>query len=79
MIDSLPSFGRKYVWQSQIVMVSTVALGLRRIKQDATDLGLDIDEFKATLIANLDQQFRDAGIHEFLQASSYARVINRFV
>ena len=79
LIGNLPSFGRTYVWQSQLLMIATVALGLRRIKGDAAVLGLDIDDFKATLIENMDQQFRDAGIDEFLHASSYARVINRFV
>ena len=79
LIGDLPSFGRTYVWQSQLLMIVTVALGLRRIKGDAAVLGLDIDAFKAALIANLDQQFKDAGIDEFLHASSYARVINRFV
>jgi bacterioferritin (cytochrome b1) len=79
LIGDLPSFGRTYVWQSQLLMIGTVALGLRRIKGDAAVLGLDIEDFKATLIANLDQQFKDAGIDEFLHASSYARVINRFV
>ena len=79
LIGDLPSFGRTYVWQSQLLMIGTVALGLRRIKGDARVLGLDIDDFKATLVTNLDQQFKDAGIDEFLHASSYARVINRFV
>ena len=79
LISDLPSFGRTYVWQSQLLMIGTVALGLRRIKGDARVLGLDIDDFKATLVTNLDQQFKDAGIDEFLHASSYARVINRFV
>ena len=79
LIGDLPSFGRTYVWQSQLLMIGTVALGLRRIRGDAAILGLDIDDFKSNLIANLDQQFKDAGIDEFLQASSYARVINRFV
>ncbi len=79
LIGELPSFGRTYVWQSQLLMIGTVALGLRRISGDAATLGLDIDDFKSSLIANLDQQFKDAGIDEFLHASSYARVINRFV
>ena len=79
LIGDLPSFGRIYVWQSQLLMIGAVALGLRRIKGDATMLGLDINDFKATLIENLDQQFQDAGIAEFLHASSYASVINRFV
>ena len=79
LIGELPSFGRTYVWQSQLLMIGAVALGLRRISGDAATLGLDIDDFKSSLIANLDQQFRDAGIDEFLHASSYARVPNRFV
>ena len=37
------------------------------------------DGFKETLIGNLDQQFQDAGIDDFLKARSYQRVIDVFV
>jgi hypothetical protein len=54
-------------------------VGLRRIRQESGDIGLDIQEFKDTLTDNLDAQFHDAGIDQFLHASSYRRVIDRFI
>lgn len=79
LIGNLSPFGRVYVWQSQLVLVGAVSLGLRRIRGDAATLGIDIEDFKDTLIENLDQQFHDAGIDTFLHAASYRRVIDRFV
>jgi hypothetical protein len=79
LIGNLSPLGRRYIWQSQLLMVAAVSLGLRGIRDDAGDIGLDIDDFKDTLTANLDAQFRDAGIDSFLHASSYRRMIDRFV
>ena len=79
LIGNLSPIGRRYIWQSQVLLVGTVAIGLRRIRQDSIDIGLDIEDFKDTIIENLDAQFHDAGIDEFLHASSYRRMIDRFV
>lgn len=79
LIGNLSPIGRKYIWQSQLVLVSTVSIGLRRIRQESGDIGLDIEDFKDTLTQNLDAQFRDAGIDQFLHAASYRRMIDRFI
>ena len=79
LIGNLSPVGRRYIWQSQLVLVTTVSIGLRRIRQDSADIGLDIEDFKDTIIDNLDAQFRDAGIDDFLHASSYRRIIDRFI
>ena len=79
LIGNLSRVGRIYLWQSQLLIISTVSLGMRRAKPHAIAIGLDIDEFKETLTNNLDAQFRDAGIDEFLQASAYRRVMDRFI
>ncbi|MCZ6545483.1 MAG: ferritin-like domain-containing protein [Chloroflexi bacterium] len=79
LIGRLSPLGRAYIWQTQLVMVSAVSIGLRRISGDAETLGIDIGGFKETLIGNLDQQFQDAGIDDFLKARSYKRVIDIFV
>jgi len=79
LIGNLSPVGRRYVWQSQLVMIAAVSVGLRRIRQESGDIGLDIQEFKDTLTDNLDAQFHDAGIDQFLHASSYRRVIDRFI
>lgn len=76
LIDRLPTAGRVYVWQSQILLAGAVALGLRRIKADVAALGIDVDGYKATLIENLGTQFEDAGLDSFLKIETYARVIN---
>ena len=79
LIGALPRIGRAYIWQSQLLLVGAISIGLRRLHGDAETLGLDIDDFKRTLIDNLDLQFRDAGLDEFLHAKSYERIINTFV
>jgi len=79
LIGNLSRVGRIYLWQSQLLIISAVSVGMRRAKPHAIAIGLDIDEFKDTLTDNLDAQFRDAGISEFLQASSYRRVMDRFI
>ena len=76
LIDRLPAAGRLYVWQSQLLLASAVALGLRRIKQDVADLGIDVDRYKSTLLENLDVQFQDAGLDSFLKIDTYAKVFN---
>ena len=76
LIRRLSPIGRAYVWQSQLLLISATGLGLRRIRDDAVTLGLDIDDFKDTLITNLDAQFKDAGIDDFLHAATYRRIIN---
>ena len=79
LIGNLSPIGRTYIWQSQLVLIGTVSIGLRRIRDEAGDIGLDIEDFKDTLTENLDAQFRDAGIDQFLYASSYRRMMDRFV
>lgn len=79
LIGNLSPLGRAYVWQSQLVLVGAVSIGLRRVRHDAATLGIDIENFKDTLTENLDQQFHDAGIDAFLNAAAYRRVIDRFV
>ncbi len=76
MIERLPATGRLYVWQSQLLLAGAVALGLRRIKCDVAALGIDVDEYKATLLENLGAQFKDAGLDSFLRIETYAKVIN---
>ena len=79
LIGNLSPLGRKYIWQSQLLLIGAVSIGLRRIRQESGDIGLDIDDFKNTLTDNLDAQFHDAGIDEFLHAASYRRIIDRFI
>ena len=79
LVDRLSPLGRTYIWQSQMLLVGATSLGLRRIRQDSIDIGIDVDDFKNTLIANLEAQFSDAGIEGFLSARRYERIINRFV
>ena len=79
LIGNLSPIGRRYVWQSQLLMIGAVSIGLRRIRQESGDIGIDIEEFKDELTENLDAQFRDAGIDQFLHASSYRRMIDRFI
>lgn len=79
LIRNLSPLGRAYLWQSQVLLVGAVAVGLRRAKPHAELVGIDIEDFKRTLIANLDTQFRDAGLDEFLHASAYRRIIDRFI
>ena len=76
LIDRLPAAGRVYIWQSQLLLAGAVALGLRRIKGDVAALGIDVDGYKATLLDNLEVQFRDAGLDSFLKIETYAKVIN---
>ena len=79
LIGNLSPVGRAYIWQSQLLLVGAVSLGLRRIRDEAGDIGIDVEQFKDTLTENLDAQFHDAGIDEFLHAQSYRRMIDRFV
>ena len=76
LIDGLSPIGRTYVWQTQMLIAGASALGLRRIRRDALALGIDLDHYKQTLIANLDAQFRDAGLDKFLSIDRYSRIIN---
>ena len=76
LVDRLSPAGRLYVWQSQLLLAGAVALGLRRIKADVADLGIDVDGYKATLIENLGVQFKDAGLDDFLRIETYAKIIN---
>lgn len=76
LVDRLSPTGRLYVWQSQLLLAGAVALGLRRIKSDVADLGIDVDGYKATLIENLGVQFKDAGLDDFLRIETYAKIIN---
>ena len=79
MIDNLSPVGRAYIWQSQLLLIAAVSVGLRRLRKTGNVIGLDIDTFKETLVENLDAQFKDANIDHFLHAESYSRVINRFI
>ncbi|MEE9277941.1 MAG: diiron oxygenase [Dehalococcoidia bacterium] len=79
MIDRLSGLGRAYIWQSQLLLIAAVSLGLRRVRTEAGDLGIDTEEFKSTLTENLDAQFRDAGIDHFLHARTYRRIMNAFI
>ena len=76
LIDGLSPIGRAYVWQSQMLIAGASALGLRRIRRDALALGIDLDHYKQSLIANLDAQFRDAGLDKLLSIDRYSRILN---
>ena len=76
LIDRLPPAGRLYIWQSQLLLAGAVALGLRRIKADVAALGIDVDGYKATLLENLGEQLKDAGLDSFLKIETYGKVIN---
>ncbi len=79
LIDNLSPMGRAYVWQSQLLLVGAVSIGLRRAKPYAMAVGIDIDDFKDTLTENLEAQFHDSGIDQFLRASAYRRIMDRFI
>ncbi len=76
LVERLSPAGRMYVWQSQLLLAGAVALGLRRIKADVAELGIDVDGYKATLIENLGAQLEDAGLDDFLRIETYAKIIN---
>lgn len=77
LVERMPAAGRWYVWQSQVMMAGATSLGLRRIRPDARRLGIDIEDYKATLIANLGAQFTDAGLDDVLDIKVYERIIQR--
>jgi hypothetical protein len=70
---------RAYLWQSQIVLIGAVSVGLRRVAPYARDIGIDIEDFKTQLTANLDAQYQDCGIDEFLHARTSRRVMDLLV
>ena len=76
LLNRLSLLGRAYLWQSQVLMVGAVSIGMRRLRNDAGALGIDIHEFKRTFVENLEAQFRDAGLDTFLHARTYGRIIN---
>ena len=76
LIDGLSPIGRAYVWQTQMLIAGASALGLRRIRRDALALGIDLDHYRQTLIANLDAQFHDAGLDKLLSIDRYSRIID---
>ena len=77
LVERMSHFGRWYVWQSQIMMAGATSIGLRRIRPDARHLGIDIEDYKATLISNLGAQFADAGLDDVLDIRVYERIIQR--
>ena len=77
LVERMSRFGRWYVWQSQIMMAGATSLGLRRIRPDARNLGIDIEDYKRTLIENLGAQFTDAGLDDILDIRVYERIVNR--
>ena len=77
LVERMSRFGRWYVWQSQIMMAGATSLGLRRIRPDARNLGIDIEDYKRTLIQNLGAQFTDAGLDDILDIRVYERIVNR--
>ena len=77
LVERMSHFGRWYVWQSQIMMAGATSIGLRRIRPDARHLGIDIEDYKATLISNLGAQFADAGLDDVLDIRVYKRIIQR--
>jgi hypothetical protein len=70
---------RAYLWQSQIMLIGAVSVGLRRVAPYARDIGIDIEDFKTQLTANLDAQYQDCGIDEFLHARTSRRVMDLLV
>ena len=77
LVERMSAAGRWYVWQSQVMMAGATSLGLRRIRPDAKRLGIDIEDYKTTLIANLGAQFADAGLDDVLDVKVYERIIQR--
>ncbi len=77
LVERMSHFGRWYVWQSQVMMAGATSIGLRRIRPDARHLGIDIEDYKATLISNLGAQFADAGLDDVLDIRVYERIIQR--
>ena len=77
LVERMSPFGRWYVWQSQIMMAGATSIGLRRIRPDAKHLGIDIEDYKATLVSNLGAQFADAGLDDVLDIRVYERIIQR--
>lgn len=77
LVERMSRFGRWYVWQSQIMMAGATSLGLRRIRPDARNLGIDIEDYKRTLLENLGAQFTDAGLDDILDIRVYERIVNR--
>ena len=77
LVERMSPFGRWYVWQSQVMMAGATSIGLRRIRPDARHLGIDIEDYKATLISNLGAQFADAGLDDVLDIRVYERIIQR--
>ncbi len=70
---------RAYLWQSQLTLIGAVSVGLRRVAPYAREIGVDIEDFKNQLTANLDAQYQDCGIDEFLHARTSRWVMDRLV
>ena len=70
---------RAYLWQSQMLLIGAIAVGLRRVAPYAREIGVDIDDLKTQLVANLDAQYQDCGVDEFLHARTSERVMNLLV
>jgi hypothetical protein len=70
---------RAYLWQSQIMLIGAVSVGLRRVAPYAREIGIDVEDFKHQLTANLDAQYRDCGIDEFFHARTSRRVMDLLV
>lgn len=62
-----------------MTLIGAVSVGLRRVAPYAREIGVDIEDFKNQLTANLDAQYQDCGIDEFLHARTSRWVMDRLV
>lgn len=76
LIEETSRMGRAYLWQSQMTMIGVISLGIRLVSPHASTIGIDLDDFKKQLMNNLDQQYQDCGIDDFLHARTSERVMN---
>lgn len=79
LLSDSSRIARTYLWQSQLMLIGAVSVGLRRVAPYAREIGVDVEDFKRDLTANLDAQYQDCGIDEFFHARTSRRVMDLLV
>ena len=59
LIGETSRLGRAYLWQSPMMIAGFASIGMRLIAPYAGAIGIDIEDFKTQLVANLNNQYED--------------------
>ena len=79
LIGEPSRLGRAYLWQSPMMIAGFASIGMRLVAPYAGAIGIDIEDFKTQLVANLNNQYEDCGIDDFLHAYTSRRVMDWLV